>query len=176
MTGYGVNAQLWLGHEPGWLHGANIWLLAMLIVALGAAIFLGIGWLRRRRKGGTSGGSGSGSGDWEISGGTPPPAYDPSEQGERVAADPKTIGWPTAIGVAATLVSDRDRDERGGVLVAVDLRQRRGELDPRADAQLAVGGVELGLDRAAGDEERLGDLAVAHPARPPSRRRGARRR
>lgn len=42
MTGYGVNAQLWLGHEPAWIHGWNIWLFAMLIVALGAAIFYGV--------------------------------------------------------------------------------------------------------------------------------------
>jgi hypothetical protein len=78
MTGYGVNAQLWLGHEPGWLHGPKIWLFAAIIVALGAAIFLGIGWLRGRRKGGASGGPGTGSGDWEVSGGTPPPGYDPA--------------------------------------------------------------------------------------------------
>jgi hypothetical protein len=86
MTGYGVNAQLWLGHEPGWLHGANIWLLAMLIVALGAAILLGIGWLRGRRKGGTSGGPGSGSGEnWEISGGTPPPDLQAEQLDSRIS-------------------------------------------------------------------------------------------
>jgi hypothetical protein len=71
MTGYGVNAQLWLGHEPGWLHGANIWLVAAIIVALAVAIYAGVVWLRgRRRGGGPVDGSGQGS---EISGGTPPP-------------------------------------------------------------------------------------------------------
>jgi hypothetical protein len=64
MTGYGVNAQLWLGHEPAWVHGWKIWLVAMLIVALGAAIFYGVSRLRRRRRGG---GTGGGDG-WASSG------------------------------------------------------------------------------------------------------------
>jgi hypothetical protein len=78
MTGYGVNAQLWLGHEPGWLHGAKIWFVAMIIVALGAAIFLGIRWLRRARGGGGGGPADGSGGNWEVSGGTPPSGYDPA--------------------------------------------------------------------------------------------------
>ena len=69
MTGYGVNAQLWLGHEPGWLHGPTIWFVAMLIVALLAAIFAGVAWLRRTGRGGSGDGAGQG---WEVPGGTPP--------------------------------------------------------------------------------------------------------
>jgi hypothetical protein len=92
MTGYGVNAQLWLGHEPAWVHGWKIWLYAAIIVLLGAAIFAGVQSLRRRRRGGP-GGPGNGSGNLEISGGTPPPGYDPSDgsradpEGDRLRAD-----------------------------------------------------------------------------------------
>jgi hypothetical protein len=50
MTGYGVNSQLWLGYQPGWVHGSTIWFLAMAIVAAAAALFLLVPWLRRRRK------------------------------------------------------------------------------------------------------------------------------
>jgi hypothetical protein len=50
MTGYGVNSQLWLGYQPGWVHGSAIWLVAMAIVAAAAAIFLLVTWLLRRRQ------------------------------------------------------------------------------------------------------------------------------
>jgi hypothetical protein len=51
MTGYGVNAQLWLGYQPGWVHGTTIWFLAIAIVAIGALLFFGISRWRRRRSG-----------------------------------------------------------------------------------------------------------------------------
>jgi hypothetical protein len=51
MTGYGVNSQLWLGYQPGWVHGSTIWFLAAAIVALGAALLFGISRWRRRRPG-----------------------------------------------------------------------------------------------------------------------------
>jgi hypothetical protein len=70
MTGYGVNAQLWLGHEPAWIHGSEIWLVAAIIVLVGAGIWQGIYWWRQRRRGGGSGPADDSSG--EISGGTPP--------------------------------------------------------------------------------------------------------
>jgi hypothetical protein len=50
MTGYGVNAQLWLGYQPGWVHGTQIWFLAMAIVAAFMALSAGFVYLRRRRK------------------------------------------------------------------------------------------------------------------------------
>ncbi|MFT3863691.1 MAG: hypothetical protein QM729_05405 [Solirubrobacterales bacterium] len=74
MTGYGVNPQLWLGYQPGWVHGTEIWFVAMAIVAAAAAIIAAVAWLRRRRKkrppedpGGwiESGGTGSGDGHGE---------------------------------------------------------------------------------------------------------------
>jgi hypothetical protein len=49
MTGYGVNSQLWLGYQPGWVHGTTIWFLAAAIVALGAVLFFAISRWRRRR-------------------------------------------------------------------------------------------------------------------------------
>jgi hypothetical protein len=49
MTGYGVNSQLWLGYQPGWVHGTTIWFLAAAIVALGAVLFFVISRWRRRR-------------------------------------------------------------------------------------------------------------------------------
>jgi hypothetical protein len=51
MTGYGVNAQLWLGYQPGWVHGTQIWFLAMAIVAAFAVLGGGYSYLRRRRSG-----------------------------------------------------------------------------------------------------------------------------
>ena len=56
FTGYGVNAELWLGREPAPVSGWNIWLLALGVAAVGEAAFVGFGIWRRRRKGdGTSG-------------------------------------------------------------------------------------------------------------------------
>ncbi len=52
MTGYGVNSQLWLGYQPGLVHGSTIWLVAAAIVFGAAAIVALMGWLRRRRKAG----------------------------------------------------------------------------------------------------------------------------
>ena len=54
MTGYGVNAQLWLGYQPGWVHGTEIWFLAMAIVAGFAVLGGGYSYLRRRREGGVA--------------------------------------------------------------------------------------------------------------------------
>ena len=52
MTGYGVNSQLWLGYQPGWVHGTTIWFLAAAIVVFAAALLFGISlWRRRRRPG-----------------------------------------------------------------------------------------------------------------------------
>ncbi len=50
MTGYGVNAQLWLGYQPGWVHGTDIWFLAAAIVAAFSALSAGFFYLRKRRK------------------------------------------------------------------------------------------------------------------------------
>ncbi len=51
FTGYGVNAQIWLGREPSPLHGWEIFLVAMLIVAVIGGIWLAVLGLRRRRSG-----------------------------------------------------------------------------------------------------------------------------
>src|ERR1700761_2998144 len=50
MTGYGVNAQLWLGYQPGWVHGTDIWFLAMAIVAAFGVLSWALNHFRKRRK------------------------------------------------------------------------------------------------------------------------------
>jgi hypothetical protein len=52
FTGYGVNAQLWFGYEPGWVHGSTIWLVAAAIVLVLIAIAYAIAFVRRRRRAG----------------------------------------------------------------------------------------------------------------------------
>jgi hypothetical protein len=50
MTGYGVNAQLWLGHQPGWVHGTEIWFVALVIaIAIAVVLFL-IHFVEKRHK------------------------------------------------------------------------------------------------------------------------------
>lgn len=50
MTGYGVNAQLWLGHQPAWIHGTDIWFVAMAIVLAIALVFYLVAFVERRHK------------------------------------------------------------------------------------------------------------------------------
>ncbi|HEY4346035.1 MAG TPA: hypothetical protein VGM80_00470 [Gaiellaceae bacterium] len=50
FTGYGVNAQIWLGYEPGLVTGWNIWLVALGVAAVGQSAFVVLGTLRRRRR------------------------------------------------------------------------------------------------------------------------------
>lgn len=54
FTGYGVNAQVWFGREPNPLHGWQVFLFAMLLVAVGAPIWFGVQALWRRRRGGST--------------------------------------------------------------------------------------------------------------------------
>jgi hypothetical protein len=49
FAGFGVDAQLWLGYEPGFVHGPMIWLVAALIVLGVIAIVLVLGRLRSGR-------------------------------------------------------------------------------------------------------------------------------
>ncbi len=50
MTGYGVNAQLWLGHQPAWIHGTDIWFVAMGIVLAAAIVFALVAFVEKRHK------------------------------------------------------------------------------------------------------------------------------
>jgi hypothetical protein len=50
MTGYGVNAQLWLGHQPAWIHGTDIWFVAMALVLAAAFVFYLVHFVERRHK------------------------------------------------------------------------------------------------------------------------------
>jgi hypothetical protein len=50
MTGYGVNSQLWLGYQAGWVHGTDIWFLAAAIVAAFGVLSSGFYYFRKRRK------------------------------------------------------------------------------------------------------------------------------
>ncbi len=50
MTGYGVNAQLWLGHQPAWIHGTAIWFVAMAIVLAAALVFYLVHFIEKRHK------------------------------------------------------------------------------------------------------------------------------
>ena len=50
MTGYGVNAQLWLGHQPAWIHGTAIWFVAMAIVLAAAFVFYLVAFVEKRHK------------------------------------------------------------------------------------------------------------------------------
>lgn len=50
MTGYGVNAQLWLGHQPAWIHGTDIWFVAMAIVLAAAFVFYLVHFVEKRHK------------------------------------------------------------------------------------------------------------------------------
>jgi hypothetical protein len=54
FTGYGVNAQLWLGYEPGLVTGWHIWIVAPVVAGIGEAGFAGLGALRRRRRQGST--------------------------------------------------------------------------------------------------------------------------
>jgi hypothetical protein len=56
FNGYGIDGQLWFGHEPGLITGIAIWLVAAGVVLLLAGIAIGISILRSRRSG--EGGSG----------------------------------------------------------------------------------------------------------------------
>jgi hypothetical protein len=51
FTGYGVNAQAWFGREPNRLHGWQVFLLAMLVTAVGTPLFFGAKALWRRWRG-----------------------------------------------------------------------------------------------------------------------------
>jgi hypothetical protein len=58
FTGYGVNAELWFGYEPGLVRGWNIWLVALAVAAIGEALYAAFDFWRVRRKGGRDGTSG----------------------------------------------------------------------------------------------------------------------
>lgn len=71
FTGYGVNAQLWFGYEPGFITGYWIWLVAAGVVLAGIAIAYLISLLRSRRRG-RGGGADGDTGDGPVE--APPPA------------------------------------------------------------------------------------------------------
>jgi hypothetical protein len=50
MTGYGVNAQLWLGHQPAWIHGTDIWFVSMALVLAAALVFYLVYFVEKRHK------------------------------------------------------------------------------------------------------------------------------
>jgi hypothetical protein len=54
FTGYGVNAQLWFGREPGFLGGANVWLVGGAIVLAGELLWVAVTQVRRRRRPGAA--------------------------------------------------------------------------------------------------------------------------
>src|SRR5262245_4214703 len=80
--------------------------------------------------------------------------------------------WTRADSVAArgrfALGATPIRPDRGGGRLRDELGrrrggQRRGELAPRTELELAVGTREVDLDGLHRDEQRLGDVAVAQP-------------
>ena len=74
MTGYGVNAQLWLGTQPAWIHGSDIWIAAAAVAAAVYVVGFILMYFRRRRKKRLSGTLGG----WEEADG-PGPGSDHAE-------------------------------------------------------------------------------------------------